>query len=232
VHQRYALKHALVRTAAGDLPDRFFPDMSMAEVHEYLHRNRSRTTRRSFLRSGAIAAGLAVAGPTLWRQSAHASQAQPDGVHVGHGADPTTEMTVSWSSPPGVDAAFEYGFGDDLSGGASLVSKTVSGVADRVYWHARLGGLEPGRAYSYRIEHPRGGLKIGTFTTPHPRPKSFRFVALGDMGASEEGRLVTAGIAAAEPDLVFFVGDLCYADRSGGISELNTSSVRPSCNRT
>ena len=47
----------------------------------------------------------------------------------------------------------------------------------------------------------------------------FRFAALGDMGAKADAAMITGRIVAAQPDCVFLVGDLCYADRLGGAAE-------------
>lgn len=190
--------------------------MTMAEADHYLRQQRRRPSRRSVLKGSAAAAGLLVTGPTLWRQSAWASAEPPAGVHLAHGADPVTQAAVSWSSPPGASPVIRYGpVGGDLAP-AAAVERSVAGVTDRLYHHALIDGLEPATTYAYRIEHPGGGGKAGTFSTPGRHGKGFRFAALGDMGATDAGARIAARVDESDPDLVFFVGDLCYADRFGG----------------
>ena len=194
--------------------------MTMAEAHDYLQRQRRRPSRRSFLKGVGAATGLLVAGPTLWRQTASWASTLPAGVHLAHGADPSTQMTLSWSSPPGVSPALRYGpRGSGLGAFTDVSVRDVAGVSDRLYHRAVFEGLQPSTTYDYEVEHPGGGIKTGSFTTPASAGQPFRFAALGDMGASDAGRAIAARIDEADPDVVFFVGDLCYADRLGGAAD-------------
>jgi hypothetical protein len=100
------------------LPDRLADTLSMPEQHEYLRRAFS---RRGLLRGGAVAAtGVALAGgtagvaaaatPTLvpgsTASTVHGSLVAPFGRHIAYGADPRTQMRVSWQVPLPVKKPF------------------------------------------------------------------------------------------------------------------------------
>ena len=205
-------------TPLGEIPDRLFRDMSMVEAYDYLRARRRRPSRRAFLQGAAGVAASTLAGPILWRQSAVAATASPpQGLHLAHGADPAREVTVSWSTLGG-SPAFRYG---PVGGGttpAEPMATTVAGVVDRQYHHVALSNLSPATTYRYTVTNSEHAA-AGTFTTPSAGRTGFRFAALGDMGATAGGAEITARVAQAAPDLVFFVGDLCYADRLGGAAE-------------
>ena len=162
--------------------------------------------------------GVVSAGPTLWKQ-AGATVMEAQAPRIGWGADPRTTLTVSWSTDgpvrnPLVDFGVDDGFGRVLS----AETRTVSGWG--VHYHrVTLGGLEPGRAYRYRIRH------TGAVPTP-PRtvrtaPASagrFTFAAYGDQGTTAGAERIFAVLASAAPSFTFCLGDLCYADVSGGVS--------------
>ena len=203
-----------VLTPLGEIPDTLFRDMTMTEAHEYLLKQRRRPSRRTFLRGAAAATGAVIAAPTFWRQ-ASAAGSTPEGLHVAFGHDPATEAVVAWSSPPGTTATLRYGpVGGPLDGTATVEERVVAGVTDRVYRRAALGQLDPGVTYAYDVNGA-----TGTVTTATQQATGFRFAALGDMGASAAGLEITNRVIQAAPDLVFFVGDLCYADRLGGAAE-------------
>jgi hypothetical protein len=205
-----------MRTALGEIPDRFVRDMSMADMHEYLQARRHRPNRRTFLRGVAATGALAVAGPTLWRRSALADGQGPTGIHLAQGPDAARSRVISWSGPAGAAAEMRYGTSaQGMSNVATIVERTVDGVPDRVYHHAELDGLAPSSTYRYEIRLAGGPSRSGSFTTAPATANPFRFAAVGDMGAGDAGTAVTRRISAAHPDLVLFVGDLCYADRTG-----------------
>jgi purple acid phosphatase-like protein/calcineurin-like phosphoesterase family protein/TAT (twin-arginine translocation) pathway-exported protein len=205
-----------MRTAVGNLPERLWRDMSMAEAHDYL---RARSTRRQFLKGAAGVGAAIAAGPLFFARAARAA-GTPAGVHVNVGSDPSEAITISWSTPGIVDAP-RVEIGTDLTYGTTLSAETrsVAGVAT-LYHHAAATGLSPETRYYYRASYDGADAPAtGSFTTAPRRNAPFRFVALGDMGANADAVLVTSRIVAAQPDCVFLVGDLCYADRLGGSAE-------------
>lgn len=177
-------------------------------------------TRRAFLSgSAATAAGLTIAGPTLWTQPASAA-VPVAGVHLGFGAEARRFMSVSWSTPasvrrPSLELGLDPGFGLRVDAD----SRSAPGV-DTVYHHARLDALEPGATYHYRITHDGAPPFTGTLRTAPAVPGPFRFATFGDMGIRPEAVANLRRILAADPAFCFVVGDLCYADASGGVGEL------------
>ena len=200
-----------METPFGAVPDRFLPEMSMAEQHAYL---RSRLPRRRFLRGAALGAGLLVAGPTLWRRPGFAAEA-PGGRHLTFGTDPRTEMTVSWSTSGPVQHAV-VDVGTDIAYGTTVEAetRTVAGTATN-YHHARVTGLRPGTTYHYRSRHDGGAAEDASFRTAPASGTPFRFTAFGDQGVSDGARSVTAQVATLGPAFHLHAGDICYANNRG-----------------
>jgi len=169
-------------------------------------------SRRAVVGGGAA---LAVAAPMLWVPPASAA-VRPQGVHLAFGAKPRHRMAVSWSTPssvrrPRLELGTDRHYG--LSVGAdSRSSKDVS----TVYHHVDLRHLDPGTRYHYRLTHAGGTPVTGTFKTAPAHDRRFRFAAFGDMGVNAAAAAHVALINRMKPDLSFVVGDLCYADSSGG----------------
>ena len=172
-------------------------------------------SRRAALLGGAGALAAGVTSPSLWTP-ASASSVRLRGVHLAFGADPKRRMAVSWATPASVRRP-RLELGEDRSYGLTLTpeGRGTKGV-DTVYHHVDLGGLRPGTTYHYRLSHAGGAPVVGTFRTADARPKPFRFAAFGDMGVNAAAKEHVDLIRRMDPDLAFVVGDLCYADSSGG----------------
>src|SRR5688500_16891509 len=114
-------------------------------------------SRRRFLRTALAGTGGLVAAPVFWRRPGWAA-VTPRGVHLTYGVDPTTRMTVSWSTPGGVaDPSVRFGPSPNAYGGAidaetRQVQATlpIYETSPSRYHHVRLEGLTPGTTYSYR----------------------------------------------------------------------------------
>jgi hypothetical protein len=183
-------------------------------------------SRRSFLTGTLAAAGTLVAGPTLWSRPASASL-PVRGVHLSYGADARRRMAVSWSTEQSVSRPLlEVGL--DESYGQLLLAegRSAPGVGT-VYHHADVRGLEPGTRYHYRIRHDGGAPVTGTFSTAPARPAAFRFATFGDMGVGPNAALNLQRIMESDPAFCFVVGDLCYADFSGGSDQLSVLPQDP-----
>ncbi|MET8815308.1 metallophosphoesterase family protein [Streptomyces sp. NPDC004549] len=107
------------------VPEKLADRMSMAEQHEYL---RSRFSRRTMIRGGAVMVGTVVGGAFVSGASAQAAAptagtaatipahrpaesvdgalVAPFGRHLAWGNDPRTEVTVSWQVPVAVKRPF------------------------------------------------------------------------------------------------------------------------------
>lgn len=79
----------------GEIPDRFVPDMRPVEMHDYLRRSH---TRRSALKGAGVVGLAAALSPVLWRQSDSFASTPDAPQWIAYGADPATQMHVSWST--------------------------------------------------------------------------------------------------------------------------------------
>lgn len=180
-------------------------------------------TRRAFLTGGAAAVA---AGPTLWARAAVAA-VPVTGVHLALGADATRSMAVSWSTAEPVrDAVLELGLDDTFGRSVAVETRSAPLVATN-YHHAAIGALEPDTTYRYRLSHAGGTPVTGTFTTAPPRGRAFRFATFGDMGVSAGAQQNLQRVLDSQVDLCFVVGDLCYADTSGGSGQLSLLPQNP-----
>ncbi|MEU0597910.1 metallophosphoesterase family protein [Streptomyces sp. NPDC006393] len=158
------------------VPEKLAERMSMAEQHEYL---RSRFSRRTMIRGGAVTLGAVVGGafvPGAAAQAAVPTQATapatetvdgslvaPFGRHLAYGNDARTEMTISWQVPVAVKKPFvRIGAHPwDLSRRIEAEVRTLytpagvgaSGDHTQYYVHAKLTHLRPGQTYYYGVGH-------------------------------------------------------------------------------
>jgi len=221
--------------------------MGMAEQHEYL---RHTLSRRRVLRAGALIAGAAagsglptgtgraaaVPPPSALRPPAGAyvdgSLVAPFGRHLAFGADPTTQIRVSWQVPLAVRKPFiRVGLRPwDLSRKIEAEMRPLHTAAlspvlpavDQYYLHAALDGLRPGTTYYYGVGHQNfdpatsaAFATIASFTTAPGHSEKFVFTAFGDQGVSYHALANDDLILARKPAFHLHAGDICYADSSG-----------------
>ncbi|MET8222941.1 purple acid phosphatase family protein [Streptomyces sp. NPDC004082] len=230
------------------VPERLADRMSMAEQHEYL---RARFSRRTMMRGGAVTLGAVAGGVFVPGASARAATASsaaparatstgkvdgalvaPFGRHLAYGADPRTEMTVSWQVPVAVRRPYiRIGAHPwDLSRKIEAEVRELftpagvgaSGDHTQYYLHARLTRLRPGRTYYYGVGHdgfdPASAHlagTLGTFTTAPAHARPFTFTAFGDQGVSYHGLANDSLILAQNPAFHLHAGDIAYADPAG-----------------
>ncbi|MDN3025063.1 metallophosphoesterase family protein [Streptomyces sp. S.PB5] len=230
-----------------DLPDFGIPPqlarrMSMAEQYEYLRTKLTR--RRTLVTAGAVAGGLltgcsgnsspsgrttATPSPTA---KVHGSAVAPFGRHLAFGADPKTQMRISWQVPLAVKRPYvRIGTRpDDLSRKIeaevrALHTPGVTGVRlalDQYYLHAALDGLRPGTTYYYGVGHD--GLDpaeaahrstIASFRTAPASPERFVFTAFGDQGVGRAAAANDNVLLRQNPAFHLHAGDICYANANG-----------------
>lgn len=180
-------------------------------------------SRRDLLKGAVAGAATLTIGPTLWRQPWAIGAPPVAGIHLAYGADPQSQVTVSWSTAGSVpNARLEYGTGGVFG---STVAPETRALAQTptLYHHAALEGLAPATTYDYRITHDGGDVQTGTFNTAPTGGSAagFRMILLGDMGVTAGAAQHIARIAALTdpaPAFAFHVGDLCYAGRTGGLA--------------
>jgi len=227
------------------VPEKLAARMSMAEQHEYL---RAKFSRRTMIRGGAVTLGAVAGGafvPGATAQAAVPTQSTststekvdgafvaPFGRHLAYGADPKTEMTVSWQVPAAVSKPYiRIGAHPwDLSRKISAEVRNLytpagvgaSGDHTQYYLHAQLTHLRPGKTYYYGVGHdgfdPASAHlagTLGTFTTAPAKAEPFTFTAFGDQGVSYHGLANDSLILGQNPAFHLHAGDIAYADPTG-----------------
>jgi len=205
------------------MPNKNTPDASLTEPL-------AAVTRRGFLKLAGVS-GLAGAAGSL-AVPGKAATLSPDGtpeqVHLTWGADPSSEVVVSWASlAPAVEPRVQF----SVAGGPKT---TVHGV-QRTYtdglngqivctYHARLRGLQAGVSYQYEVTADNDSQAARPFTAdfvtaPHERAP-FRWTSYGDLAtpntawvlSSPQSRFAVQAVERFQPLFHLLNGDLCYAN--------------------
>ncbi|WP_306318807.1 MULTISPECIES: metallophosphoesterase family protein [unclassified Streptomyces] len=238
------------------IPPQLARRMSMPEQHEYLRTKFSRrraltgaaaTVGGATLLGGASATGAyAAPAPAPTRAAAaHVNGAlvAPFGRHLAFGADPKTQMRISWQVPFAVKNPYlRVGLRPwELSRKIEAEVRALHTPAlskklpetEQHYLHAALDGLTPGTTYYYGVGHdgfdPADAERIGTlgtFRTAPATPQPFVFTAFGDQGVSYEALANDQVILGQNPSFHLHAGDICYADSSGHGKESDTYDAR------
>ncbi|MFF8814955.1 purple acid phosphatase family protein [Streptomyces pactum] len=229
------------------VPDELAARLPMAEQHAYL---RERFSRRRVLRASAAGAGtlagaalLGGAGcgtgsPSPSRPAVPATsraagrEVVPFGRHLAFGADPRTQMRISWQVPRPVRGPYvrvgltPWDLGERIGAEVrALHTPALDGrtpAVEQYYLHAALDGLRPGVTYHYGVGHegydpadPRRAAALHTFRTAPARPETFTFTAFGDQGVSPGALAGDRLILARDPAFHLHAGDIAYADSTG-----------------
>ncbi|MEU9957442.1 metallophosphoesterase family protein [Streptomyces sp. NPDC050982] len=233
------------------IPPQLARRMSMAEQYEYLRTKYSR--RRALVTASAVAGGLltgcsgsgsgtdtasrtasplsATSTPTGTR-GVNGSVVAPFGRHLAFGADPKTQMRISWQVPLPVRKPYvRVGLKPwELSRKIEaevrdLHTPEVEGqrlAVEQYYLHAALDGLRPGTTYYYGVGHegfdPASKERhstVGSFTTAPARPETFVFTAFGDQGVTPDALANDRLLLGRQPSFHLHAGDICYADDTG-----------------
>ncbi len=180
--------------------------------------------------AGLPGTGRASASPILWRRPSILGSGDPTQLHVTYGADPATQMTVSWAT----DAAVVHpsltlgtpGGGPGSTFAAQTRTYTAAATAtmaatEVTTQHVQLSGLLPGTTYVYTVTHHGASTAIGgTFTTPPRGRFPFRFSSFGDQGTGNpndfgftpQAIAIVDHINRAQPLFQLYNGDLAYSD--------------------
>lgn len=233
--------------------------MSMPEQHDYL---RAKLTRRGALRTTAATAGAVVGAGLLTGSACAASPSRsaapagsptmqrvdgafvaPFGRHLAFGADPKTQLRISWQVPFAVKRPFvrigakPWELSRKIE--AEVRDLHTPALSDKLpavqqcYLHAALDGLRPGTTYYYGVGHdgfdpadPSRLSTIGSFRTAPARPENFVFTAFGDQGVSYDALANDQLILGQNPSFHLHAGDLCYADSKGHGEETDAYDAR------
>ncbi|TLS44138.1 metallophosphoesterase family protein [Streptomyces montanus] len=226
------------------IPEQLARRMTMAEQHEYLRTKLSR--RRTLVTAGAVAGGLLTgcsgSGTATDRRSSapattatdrvNGSVVAPFGRHLAFGADPKTQMRISWQVPLAVKKPYaRVGLRpEDLSRKVDaeirdLHTPSLQGIRpafEQYYVHAALDGLKPDTTYYYGVGHddfdpasPRHRSTIGSFRTAPANPERFVFTAFGDQGVGKDALTNDHVLLRQNPAFHLHAGDICYAETTG-----------------
>ncbi|WP_203919780.1 purple acid phosphatase family protein [Rugosimonospora africana] len=225
-----------------------------------MHEDENKTTlsRRSALialgTTGAAATGAALLGgtaaeaatppaptassPLLLSRPEKLGAPPVEGLHLTFGADPTSQMVVSWTTDTSVShprvsyGTMEGGFGRTVQAETRTYVDGLSGKTVYTH-HATLSGLRADSYYTYAAMHDGGRPDAGTFSTaPHGRAP-FTFTSFGDQAVPQvtwqpDGKGgytvalnanntpanadIVSGIEQVDPLFHLVNGDLCYAN--------------------
>jgi alkaline phosphatase D len=210
-------------------------------------------SRRQFMQIAGVA-GIAAAALDLGLRDGYAfaagsggtsslgSGTVPEQIHLTWGANPATEVTVSWASPqPEVtpQVTLSPAVGGQTVFGATSLSYTdgLSGEVVNCY-HVPLTGLAPATTYSYTVADAAtpGVTFSSTFTTTNTGRFAFAFTSFGDLGTPGAGATYTLAngttissttysesqwnaynavgeVEVLTPLFHLLNGDLCYGDK-------------------
>ena len=198
-------------------PSRMTPEqasrLSLAEQHEWFARKAqasraavSRTTadRDTASRATGRRGTLSLVTPNrtapavlIRARRPGGSALPPYGAHIAFGAEPTTQMSVTWQVAAPVDSPFlrvgssPRDLGERIAAEIRTITTARSvfsphdpvpspaAVIEQYYVHAVVSGLRPGQTYCYSIGH-QGWERpppapAGTFTTAPPGREPFTF---------------------------------------------------------
>ncbi|MEU1129441.1 metallophosphoesterase family protein [Streptomyces sp. NPDC005900] len=242
------------------IPEPLASRMSMPEQHAYLRSklSRRRVLARSFAAAGtagglgllAGGSGGAYGGGPRVAVASSAGRARVDGAlvapfgrHLAFGADPRTQMRISWQVPLAVRSPYvrvgprPWELSQKIEAEVRdlhtpSLSKKLPAV-EQYYLHAALDGLRPGTTYYYGVGHdgfdpasPGRPATIGSFRTAPERPETFVFTAFGDQGVGHHALAIDQVLLGQNPSFHLHAGDLCYADTTGHGKESDTYDAR------
>ena len=131
------------------------------------------------------ATASAAPSPLLWKQPERLGAPPNSGLHLTFGADPSREMTVSWSTASSVSnprvrfGTPEGGFGDEVRAETVTYVDGDSKIESYIH-HARLTGLSPNATYIYAVLADGVLPDAGTFETAPVGRVPFTFTSFGD----------------------------------------------------
>lgn len=160
-----------------------------------------------------------------WTSVAVAQQPDPmgvAGVHLSYGDDPATQMTVTWTGPPGQTGQLEVGEGEELDQSFDATMELPQGSTRAVY-HATAVDLSPRTTYNYRALAGPAASEIHSFTTAPPAgtEANLTITAFADHGTvhpantradGDNPQRVTELGAEQDPTFHLHSGDTSYAE--------------------
>lgn len=147
--------------------------------------------------------------------------AEPEGVHVSFGHEPTQSATATWTGPPGAEAHVVYGPASGENSTAPASQERLPGTT-RVVYEAKLSGLQAKTSYRYRAVIDGTESPVHRFWTPPPSgsAQNVTVTMFADHGVLSDGiggapskapLRVTNRTASLNATVHVVGGDLAYA---------------------
>ncbi|HYZ92670.1 MAG TPA: metallophosphoesterase family protein [Actinomycetota bacterium] len=200
------------------------------------HPERPYVSRREFLKRTAYVGAAAAAGPWFWRQLAYADDAPARQLHLNFGADASRDAVISFMT----DASVKHPFAE--LGGRRWTAETAQYPGYPGYFHhVHVHGLNPAKAYAYRVGHSNKLLSPRHVHRTGPSGRArFTFTAFGDQGVdgpqaglppvSQPPVQASANVELAnsfKPAMHLIVGDLAYANGDQAIWDKWFDMIEP-----
>ena len=186
------------------------------------------------LGAGTAEAATPIGAPAFSLTPDAAGAPPVQGLHLTFGADPSSQMVVSWITDGAVDkpqvhyGTLKDGFG---SSAAAQTRSYVDGKSGRTVFvhHAALNRLRPATDYVYLVSHRGTTPDSGNFRTAPRGRAPLTFTSFGDQATPEvtwtatgpvgldanstpASKDIVAGIEQVAPLFHLLNGDLCYAN--------------------
>ena len=186
------------------------------------------------LGAGTAEAATPIGAPSFSLTPDAAGAPPVQGLHLTFGADPSSQMVVSWITDGAVDkpqvhyGTLKDGFG---SSSAAQTRSYVDGKSGRTVFvhHAALSRLKPATDYVYLVSHRGTTPDSGNFRTAPRGRAPLTFTSFGDQATPEvtwtatgpvgldanstpASKDIVAGIEQVAPLFHLLNGDLCYAN--------------------
>ncbi|WFB36236.1 metallophosphoesterase family protein [Kiritimatiellota bacterium B12222] len=153
-----------------------------------------------------------ILGAPLW--------AEPQHIVFTYMGDPSTSLTVNWQSAPGqsspvvqYDTVSRAGNTEAYRHQATGNISQIPGLDDRSIYQVSLKNLAPATTYYLVVGNAETGLsseiKVKTIADDE---RAIRFVTGGDMGVSNDTRVLLRHAASYDPDFAAVGGDIAYAN--------------------
>jgi hypothetical protein len=187
------------------------------------------------LGAGPAAAASPLAAPAFRPSPGGAGAPPVQGLHLTFGADPRTQMVVSWitdgpvNRPRVLYGTLDHGLGDRVEAQTRTYVDGKSGRTVYVH-HAYLSRLAPATDYIYIVSHDGTTPDSGNFRTAPRGRAPLTFTSFGDQAAPQvswadngtptfdnnstpASKDIVTGIEQVAPLFHLLNGDLCYANR-------------------
>jgi hypothetical protein len=186
------------------------------------------------LGAGTAEAATPIGAPAFSLTPDGAGAPPVQGLHLTFGADPSSQMVVSWITDSAVDRPqVHYGtLKDGFGSSASAQTRSyVDGKSGRTVYvhHAALDRLKPATDYVYLVSHRGATPDSGNFRTAPRGRAPLTFTSFGDQATPEvtwtaagpvgldanttpASKDIVTGIEQVAPLFHLLNGDLCYAN--------------------